>query len=147
MDDLRATLMQMLTGRADAGTQTQLHKAVLARLNQRPPGDPMRDVIGRMLTERSPVTRQRQLDPHALLRAARDALAVMQARQAVLATALGACADCLGTEAACSQCKGLGKPGWLTPDPAAFAAWVAPAIAAMRQPAPAEHLQEGETSS
>lgn len=147
MDDLRATLMQMLTGRANGDAQAQLHKAVLARLNQRPVGDPMRDVIGRMLAEHSPMPRQRQLDPQALLRAARDALAVLQARQAVLAAALGACADCLGTETGCSQCNGLGKPGWHTPDPAAFAAWVAPAIAATRQPATAERIHEGEASS
>jgi hypothetical protein len=38
---------------------------------------------------------------------------------------VGACARCLGTDDACSECAGTGKPGMRAPDRDAFLAWIA----------------------
>jgi hypothetical protein len=48
---------------------------------------------------------------------------------AELATALGACTSCLGSEPACAACSSLGKPGFAEPNEEAFAQWVGPALA------------------
>jgi hypothetical protein len=131
MDDLRSRLMQMLAGRGSGGdASAQLQEVLLARLNQRPPGDPLRDVVTQMLKQRGAPASKPQTDPHVLLRAARDALNAMQARNAVIAAALGGCERCWGEELECPECKGAGRPGWTAPDPAAFETWVAPAIRA-----------------
>jgi len=131
MNDMRSMLMQMLSGRLGGDPSTHLQKALRAQINQRPPGDPLRDVLSQMLAQRQPAAQKPQLDPQVLLRAARDALNTMQERHMAIAAALGACPECWGEEADCSQCNGLGRPGWATPDPVAFEAWVAPAIQAM----------------
>jgi len=52
-------------------------------------------------------------------------------KNTVVASALGAC-DCWGELADCPVCAGAGASGWLVPDPAAFSAYVAPAIDAMK---------------
>ena len=143
VDDLRATLVQMLSGRmgGDASSHlpgdasSRLQEALLARINQRPAGDPLRDVLGQMLAQRQPAAGNPRADPQTLLRAARDALNALQERDAAIAAALGACAECWGAEAGCPQCNGLGRPGWAAPDPVAFATWVAPAMRAMAQSA------------
>lgn len=143
VDDLRATLVQMLSGRmgGDASSHlpgdasSRLQEALLARINQRPAGDPLRDVLSQMLAQRQPTAGNLRADPQALLRAARDALNALQERDSAIAAALGACAECWGAEAGCPQCNGLGRPGWAAPDPVAFATWVAPAMRAMAQSA------------
>jgi hypothetical protein len=130
MDDFRARLMQMMAGRGAADASTQLQDLLLARINQRPQEDPLRDVVAQMLAQRRAPASKPKADPHALLRAARDALNAMQARSAVIAAALGGCGLCWGEELECPECKGAGRPGWRAPDPAAFETWVAPAIRA-----------------
>jgi hypothetical protein len=52
---------------------------------------------------------------------------------AELATAIGACTACLGSDPACAACSGLGGPGFAQPDQDAFARWVEPAVAGHRQ--------------
>jgi hypothetical protein len=131
MDDLRSRLMQMLAGRGGGDASAQLQEVLLARLNQRPPGDPLRDVVAQMLKQRGAPASKPQTDPHVLLRAARDALNAMQSRNAIIAAALGACRECWGEELECPECKGAGGPGWIAPDPTAFETWVAPAIRAV----------------
>lgn len=131
MDDLGLRLMQMLAGRGGGGdASAQLQEVLLARINQRPPGDALRDVVAQMLTQRRAPVSKPQTDAHVLLRAARDALNAMQARNAVIAAALGGCGLCWGEESGCPECKGAGRPGWIAPDPIAFETWVAPAIRA-----------------
>lgn len=142
MNDLHSTIGQMLSGGNGGDVSSRLHDMLLDRLNQRPPGDPLRDVLGQMLMQRQQPARNRQADPRELLRAARDALTVLGARNAILAAALGACPECWGVEPGCPNCNGSGKPGWVAPDEAAFAAWVAPAIHAMTQPAHGERSNE-----
>jgi len=132
MDDLRSTLMRMLSGRT-VDTSAQLQRALLARINQRPADDPLREILGAMLAGGQREAQKSQPDPQMLLRAARDALKVLQQRNSALAAALGGCAECWGTQADCPQCKGLGRPGWVTPDPAVFETWVSPAVRAMAQ--------------
>jgi hypothetical protein len=44
-----------------------------------------------------------------------------------LASALGACPACWGTDATCAECGGQGRPGARSPDPALFHALVLPA--------------------
>lgn len=133
MDDIRSALMQMLSGRPGGDSSVQLQKALLARINQRPPGDPLRDILAAMLAQRQPEAQKPEADPRVLLRAARDTLTVLQRRDVAIAAALGGCAECWGEQADCPQCKGLGRPGWATPDQAAFATWVSPALRAMAQ--------------
>ena len=50
-----------------------------------------------------------------------------------LAAALGACMECWGEYNACPECGGEGKPGFYRPDPAAFSAFVLPAVRAAQQ--------------
>ena len=144
MDDLRSALMQIISGRTAGGDPSaHLKGLLLARLKQRPEGDPLRGLLGSLLAQQQPGAPRPQVDPHALLRAARDALGVLQARNAVLASALGACSECWGTEQTCSSCSGLGRPGWAAPDEAAFATWVAPAISANCKFTPADQAPNG----
>jgi hypothetical protein len=131
MDDLRAYVMQMLAGHAGGDISSQIREALIARVNQRPPGDPLREVLAQMLAKPRPETPKPEPEPRDLLRAARDALNAMQARNVVIAAALGACSECLGEEPECLTCSGVGRPGWKAPDPVAFQTWVAPALKAM----------------
>ena len=52
-------------------------------------------------------------------------------RNLALAAALGAC-DCWGQDPGCRICAGAGGPGWLPPDRQLFAAYVYPAMRAVR---------------
>jgi hypothetical protein len=135
MNDLHTTLLQMLAGNSGVDATAQLHEAVRTRLAQRPPNDPLRAAVLRMLPPPGAKAESPLPAPQALLRAARDALMALQSRTTVLASALGACAECWGTEAGCPVCHGNGRPGWTSPDPASFEAWVAPAVAAMARDA------------
>jgi hypothetical protein len=58
-----------------------------------------------------------------------------------IAGALGACPVCVGAAVDCVLCHGRGGPGWIPPQPAAFAEFVIPAVRAhqftLRRPAPA----------
>jgi hypothetical protein len=54
------------------------------------------------------------------------------ARMLALAAALGAC-DCWGQDLGCPVCEGAGSPGWLPPDRHLFAAYVYPAMRAVRR--------------
>jgi hypothetical protein len=128
MNDMRSVLVQMLRGRLGGDSSLHLQEALQAQINQRPPGDPLRDLLSQMLAQSQPAAQKPKADPQTLLRAARDALNRMQERQMVLAAALGACPECWGEEADCPHCNGLGRPGWGRPDPVAFGNWVAPAI-------------------
>jgi hypothetical protein len=56
----------------------------------------------------------------------------LEARNRVLATALGAC-DCWGEDIGCPVCDGEGAPGWLLPEPRLFAAYVRPGLRALDQ--------------
>jgi hypothetical protein len=146
MSDLRSTLVQILAGRAGGDPSAHLRGALMARLNQRPPGDPLRDALGQMLARNQTGARSEAANSQALLRAARDALNVLHAHHAVLAAALGACPDCWGTEPTCGQCSGSGRPGWITPDQAAFATWVVPAVRAMSESTRDWQDQKGATT-
>jgi Bacterial Ig-like domain (group 2) len=53
-------------------------------------------------------------------------------RMLALAAALGAC-DCWGQDVGCPVCEGAGSPGWLPPDRHLFAAYVYPAMRAVRR--------------
>lgn len=59
----------------------------------------------------------------------REDFAVVLKRNRLLASALGACSQCLGADPECNACKGLGAAGWLAPDPSLFQQFVTPAIA------------------
>lgn len=48
---------------------------------------------------------------------------------AELGAALGACPACLGSDATCVTCSGLGRPGFGEPNEQAFTKWVRPAAA------------------
>lgn len=124
----------MLAGNAGGDASAQLRATLLARVNQRPLGDPVRDALTRMFAQHQPAVRQRLADPHVLLRAARDTINLLQARSAILAAALGACPECWGTESGCATCGGAGGPGWSAPDPTQFATWILPAINALQRP-------------
>jgi hypothetical protein len=148
MDDFRSRLMQMLAGRGGgADASAQLQEVLLARINQRPQGDPLRDAVAQMLTQRRAPAAKPQADPHALLRAAGDALNAMRARNLVIAAALGGCGECWGEDLECPECKGAGRPGWNAPDPAAFETWVAPAIRAAARGAGGAAGQEPERAA
>jgi hypothetical protein len=67
----------------------------------------------------------------------------LEARNRVLATALGAC-DCWGEEIDCPVCDGEGAPGWLLPEPRLFAAYVRPGLRALDQ---TEAVPADETST
>lgn len=60
----------------------------------------------------------------ATVRGQRDAALQLLRR---LATRLGCCPDCWGTEAACPTCGGLGSPGYFEPD-AHLVDWLGPAL-------------------
>ena len=45
-----------------------------------------------------------------------------------LAAALGACPSCIGSDPGCRWCRGRGRPGFTTPDPAGFERLVLPAV-------------------
>jgi hypothetical protein len=130
MSDPAATLRQLLANRLGGDPAAKLQEAVRARLESRPPGDPLRQVLTQMLAPKAAAP-SRADEATVLLRAAREALNTLQSRDTTLAAALGACADCWGTNPGCPRCAGLGRPGWTTPDPASFATWVAPAVTAM----------------
>jgi len=53
--------------------------------------------------------------------------AELEARNADLAAALGAC-DCWGDRVDCPICDGAGGPGWTRPEAGLFAAYVHPAL-------------------
>lgn len=63
-------------------------------------------------------------------------------RNTTVAAALGAC-DCWGRHPDCPFCAGAGKPGWALPDERLFAAYVQPAVDALRprRPAPRPETQ------
>lgn len=69
-------------------------------------------------------------------------------RNAVLAAALGACANCWGEHDDCPLCSGTGGPGRRRPDPVAFEVLVAPAMARTqrrRRAVPAARTPNGGT--
>jgi hypothetical protein len=145
MSDLRSTLVQMLAGGANGDAMARVQSALMSRINQRPPGDPLRDALSQMLARNQPAARNPVPDPQILLRAARDALNLLQAHHATLASALGACPDCWGTEPVCARCDGSGGPGWVVPDQTAFATWIVPAIRSMTEAARDRMDQNGTT--
>jgi hypothetical protein len=147
MDDVRSMLMQMLSGRMSGDASSRLQETLLARIKQRPAGDPLRDILSAMLDQREPAAQKPLSDPQTLLRAARDALNAMRQRNAAIAAALGGCAECWGAEPDCPRCGGLGRPGWIAPDPAAFAIWVSPALRAMAHSAASTPGGEGTNGS
>jgi hypothetical protein len=53
-------------------------------------------------------------------------------RNGDLAAALGAC-DCWGEQLDCPVCDGAGRPGWVLPDRRMFAAYVYPAVRAVKK--------------
>jgi hypothetical protein len=55
-------------------------------------------------------------------------LEALRARNDSVAAALGACHMCFGEDPLCEECDGLGLPGSLTPEPAAFRKYVLPAF-------------------
>lgn len=71
----------------------------------------------------------------------RREVAFLRDRLADLAAALGACPACWGEHPGCRLCRGRGAPGFLPPEPEAFAALVLPAVRAYRRghPSPAPH--------
>jgi hypothetical protein len=52
----------------------------------------------------------------------------LRERNAYFAKAIGACSHCLGTNQACPNCHGTGRPGTYAVDPALFQLLVAPAL-------------------
>ena len=128
--------MQLMAGRDDGDAIARMRGMLMTRLQERPPDDPLRTMFDNILQKGStrPNSPAPDIAPDAIsqmrqiLRAARDKLLVLQARSNVLAQALGACAECWGTNPSCEQCGGGGRPGWTQPDPTGFAVWVQPAI-------------------
>jgi hypothetical protein len=129
-EDLRATLLSMLMTRSSGQGAATLRETLIARIGERPLGDPLRAALSRALGE-GPVAASANdsvREMRALLRAAQTELRAQQSRTGALALALGACEECWGDDSGCARCGGLGKPGWVLPDRAAFAVWIEPAI-------------------
>jgi len=73
-------------------------------------------------------------DQVALLQSQLDLIAAdvarLQSTVDMVASALGACPTCLGTDPGCLLCRGRGVPGALPPDPEAFEQVTLPAVRA-----------------
>jgi hypothetical protein len=75
------------------------------------------------------------------LRRIRQMLELMTARNALVASALGAC-TCWGADAGCAECQGEGAPGCYGPEPRAFETLVVPLFRA--QPHLAKTILEAD---
>jgi hypothetical protein len=75
---------------------------------------------------------RRRLRAQQRLRRIQRAMQAHGRRNAFLAAALGAC-ECWGEDGGCRQCGGEGRAGCYEPDPAAFAAIVAPLFEERRE--------------
>jgi hypothetical protein len=66
-----------------------------------------------------------------------DAHKALVDRNMLLAAALGAC-ECWGEEDGCPVCTGLGRAGWMPPDPELYSQYVTPAVRRSSDGSPAE---------
>jgi len=141
-DALQIAISQLLAGQMSGDPVATVRNALLQRLGEGSANDPLRSALGRILASSEPEPREGRganlgasgahVQVRPLLLAAREALNELQKRSDVLAAALGACAECWGAHQNCSHCGGIGRPGWKLPDAAAFAAWIEPAINAIK---------------
>jgi len=124
----KAALQTLLAQAAEADPATAAVVQLLAQRDAAPQEDENKDDAAAARQEavarrRSAVARVRgQLENLA------DSMAALEARDAQLAHALGACPMCWGQEASCPVCKGAGRVGWRMPDQPLFETLIQPAV-------------------
>lgn len=104
------------------------------------PSEPPIEADNNSRRKRSMAVRERIISMHAELKELRR-------RNAVLAAAVGACANCWGEDASCAVCEGDGGPGAVEPDGSLAMAFLEPAFARLQEKKPgradASHDKEG----
>jgi len=105
-----------------------------------PPDEWLADLFGNQLARligKEDLSGERQWPAAALRNGNHARLEELEARDAVLAIALGAC-ECWGQCADCPMCGGVGTPGWVLPDEQFYLAYVHPAVSAVANPGDSE---------
>jgi hypothetical protein len=95
--------------------------------------DPVAALLANLLTQNAPEVRPDEVEePDGYDDIDGQELLRLREISAMLASALGACDLCWGTEIDCSACRGAGSPGAFPPDPDLFREVVGPAARRMR---------------